>query len=42
LYEYDFYDNWQHDIRLEKVLPLNLDNNPLRHLMLLTTRRILA
>jgi Plasmid pRiA4b ORF-3-like protein len=23
LYEYDFYDNWQHDIRLEKVLPLN-------------------
>jgi hypothetical protein len=23
LYEYDFYDNWKHDIRLEKVLPLN-------------------
>ena len=23
LYEYDFYDNWEHDIRLEKVLPLN-------------------
>jgi hypothetical protein len=23
LYEYDFYDNWVHDIRLEKVLPLN-------------------
>jgi hypothetical protein len=22
-YEYDFYDNWKHDIRLEKVLPLN-------------------
>ena len=21
LYEYDFYDNWKHDIRLEKVLP---------------------
>jgi hypothetical protein len=23
LYEYDFYDGWQHDVRLEKVLPLN-------------------
>jgi len=23
LYEYDFYDGWEHDIRLEKVLPLN-------------------
>jgi hypothetical protein len=23
LYEYDFYDNWKHDIRLEKVLSLN-------------------
>jgi hypothetical protein len=23
LYEYDFYDNWKHEIRLEKVLPLN-------------------
>jgi hypothetical protein len=23
LYEYDFYDNWEHDIRLEKVLSLN-------------------
>ena len=23
LYEYDFYDNWKHDLRLEKVLPLN-------------------
>ena len=23
LYEYDFYDNWKHDIRLEKVLPLS-------------------
>ena len=23
LYEYDFYDNWKHDIWLEKVLPLN-------------------
>jgi hypothetical protein len=23
LYEYDFYDGWQHDARLEKVLPLN-------------------
>ena len=23
LYEYDFYDNWKHDTRLEKVLPLN-------------------
>ena len=23
LYQYDFYDNWKHDIRLEKVLPLN-------------------
>ena len=22
LYEYDFYDGWQHDVRLEKVLPL--------------------
>ena len=22
-YEYDFYDNWKHDIRLEKVLLLN-------------------
>jgi hypothetical protein len=23
LYEYDFYDLWQHDVRLEEVLPLN-------------------
>ena len=23
LYEYDFYDGWEHDIRLERVLPLN-------------------
>ena len=23
LYEYDFYDGWQHDVRLEKVLPVN-------------------
>jgi hypothetical protein len=23
LYEYDFYDSWKHDIRLEKVLPLS-------------------
>ena len=23
LYEYDFYDGWQHYVRLEKVLPLN-------------------
>jgi Plasmid pRiA4b ORF-3-like protein len=23
LYEYDFYDGWQHDVRLEKALPLN-------------------
>ena len=23
LYEYDFYDRWQHDVRLEEVLPLN-------------------
>jgi hypothetical protein len=23
LYEYDFYDNWKHDIPLEEVLPLN-------------------
>ena len=23
LYEYDFYDFWEHDIRLEKVLPWN-------------------
>jgi hypothetical protein len=23
LYECDFYDGWEHDIRLEKVLPLN-------------------
>ena len=23
LYEYDFYDFWQHDIRLEKILPWN-------------------
>ena len=23
LYEYDFYDNWVHEIRLEKVLPLS-------------------
>jgi len=23
LYEYDFYDRWEHDVRLEKVLPLN-------------------
>jgi hypothetical protein len=21
LYEYDFYDQWEHDVRLEKVLP---------------------
>ncbi len=21
LYEYDFYDSWEHDVRLEKVLP---------------------
>jgi len=24
LYEYDFYDRWQHDVWLEEVLPLNL------------------
>ena len=23
LYEYDFYDAWEHDVRLEKVLPLS-------------------
>jgi hypothetical protein len=23
LYEYDFYDDWQHDVRLEKLLPWN-------------------
>ena len=23
LYEYDMYDNWEHDIRLEKILPCN-------------------
>jgi hypothetical protein len=23
LYEYDFYDRWEDDVRLEKVLPLN-------------------
>ncbi len=23
LYEYDFYDSWEHDVRLEKVLPFN-------------------
>jgi hypothetical protein len=23
LYEYDFYDHWEHDVRLEKVLPWN-------------------
>jgi len=23
LYEYDFYDNWEHDVRLEKVLPFD-------------------
>ena len=23
LYEYDLYDSWEHDVRLEKVLPLN-------------------
>jgi Plasmid pRiA4b ORF-3-like protein len=23
LYEYDFYDTWEHDVRLEKVLPWN-------------------
>ena len=23
LYEYNFYDNWEHEIRLEKVLPLS-------------------
>jgi hypothetical protein len=22
LYEYDFYDQWEHDVRLEKVLPM--------------------
>jgi hypothetical protein len=25
LYEYDLYDSWEHDVRLEKVLPLNPD-----------------
>ena len=23
LYEYDFIDNWQHDVRLEQILPLD-------------------
>src|SRR4051794_40306633 len=23
LYEYDFYDHWVHEVRLEKTLPLN-------------------
>lgn len=23
LYEYDFYDNWEHEVRLEKLLPWN-------------------
>src|SRR5246127_3522631 len=31
LYEYDFYDNWKHDIRLEKVLPLNSKRVPIQH-----------
>jgi len=25
LYEYDFYDNWKHDIRLEKVVAVELE-----------------
>ena len=38
LYEYDFYDGWQHDVRLEKVLPLNSK----RHLPVCTGGQRLA
>jgi hypothetical protein len=27
LYEYDFYDSWQHDVRLEKLLPPDFQGN---------------
>jgi hypothetical protein len=28
LYEYDFYDHWEHDARFEKVLPVELPAHP--------------